>query len=241
MEMILFSLMWVGQSCFVIEADGKAIVMDPVPPKLGYSLPAVEADIVTISHNHFDHTYMEMVKGWPKVLRGLTEDGSDWHTIDYEKDDIRIQAFQTYHDADKGAERGKNAMFLIEINDVRILHTGDLGHMLDDAMIEKIGRVDVLLICVGGFYTIDAKQARSLVEKIGPRVVVPMHYKTDPEGELPIASNDEFLKGWKNVRKLKDRTYPFTQSLSAFPEGETTILVLTPKKAATDTEPVPGK
>jgi L-ascorbate metabolism protein UlaG (beta-lactamase superfamily) len=236
MEEIVFLLMWVGQACFVMQSGETTIVTDPVPARLGYSIAQVDAQIVTMSHNHADHTYLEMVKGEPIVLRGLSEDGKDWIPVDKTEKGVRVKMFPTYHDDTEGAKRGKNNLTLFEIRGLRILHTGDLGHMLDDKTIEAIGRVDILLICVGGYYTIDADQARALIEKIKPRVAVPMHYKTDPKSELPISSNAEFLKGWKNVKTIDEKKMSFTASLAGYPEGETTILVLPPHPAADDKE-----
>jgi L-ascorbate metabolism protein UlaG (beta-lactamase superfamily) len=224
-EIILF-ITWIGQACFVLQAGDTTILMDPVPPKMGFASGPVEADVVTVSHEHFDHNCVEMAKGKPVVLRGLDEQKKTWNTIDFKNGDVKITAFPSYHDAQQGAQRGRNAMFLIETKGLRILHTGDLGHALSEETVKKIGRVDVLLICVGGYYTIDAREAKTVIAQLKPRAVVPMHYKTQPTSDLPIADAEPFLKGWKRVRRLDEARFGFTADLKGFPEGETTVLVL---------------
>jgi L-ascorbate metabolism protein UlaG (beta-lactamase superfamily) len=170
---------------------------------MGYFAGPFEADVVTVSHEHFDHNALTIVAGKPQVLRGLTEDGKDWRPVQFENKDVKITSIPVYHDDAQGAKRGKNAMFLFETEHLRILHTGDLGHTLTTETLAQVGRVDVLLICVGGFYTLDAAGARTVIGQIKPRVVVPMHYKTDPKSDLPITSEADFLKGWKHVQRLE--------------------------------------
>jgi len=146
--------------------------MDPYDEtKMGMKLPQQEADIVTISHEHDDHNARLVATGTPLILDIPGE---------YEKNGIRISGFETYHDKQQGAQRGKNTMFKVEMDELAILHCGDLGHTLSSELIEEIDGVDILLIPVGGFYTIDASEARQMVEKLEPSLVIPMHYK-DPQ------------------------------------------------------------
>ncbi|HUT26056.1 MAG TPA: MBL fold metallo-hydrolase [Sumerlaeia bacterium] len=230
-EIILF-ITWIGQACFALQAGDTTILMDPVPPKMGFASGPVEADVVTVSHEHFDHNCVEMAKGKPVVLRGLDEQKKTWNAIDFKNDDVKITAFPSYHDGQQGAQRGRNAMFLIETKGLRLLHTGDLGHILPEETVKGIGRVDVLLICVGGHYTIDAKEAKTVIAQLKPRVVVPMHYKTKPTSDLPIADAEPFLKGWKRVRRPDQERFGFARDLKSFPEGEPTILVLPLRKGS---------
>ncbi len=224
-------LAWIGQACFTLQVGDTRILLDPVPAKMGYFAGPFEADVVTVSHEHFDHNALTIVAGKPQVLRGLTADGKEWNPVKFENKDVKITSIPVYHDDVQGAKRGKNAMFLIETNDLRILHTGDLGHTLSAETIQQVGKVDVLLICVGGFYTLDSRGARTVIEQVKPRLVVPMHYKTDPKSELPIATDVDFLAGWKHIRRADANEFALPTDLSEFPKDEPTILVLSPKKS----------
>lgn len=162
--------------------------MDPFDgTKMGKKFPKVEADIITISHDHSDHNARNVVEGNPLVIEIPGE---------YEKFDIRISGFETYHDKQQGAERGKNTMYKVEMDDISILHCGDLGHTLSSEMIEEINGADIVLIPVGGFYTIDADEARQVVEKLEPSIIIPMHYKVadmNPEIMDKLAPVEDFL------------------------------------------------
>jgi L-ascorbate metabolism protein UlaG (beta-lactamase superfamily) len=160
---------WLGYSCFRLKGKNTTVVTDPYPPDLGYSLGKPAADIVTVSHNHPDHSYTQGVTGNPRVI---TRPG------EYEIGGVLIIGVSTFHDAENGAARGKNTAFAIEVDDINIIHLGDLGHTLTAGQIEELGSVDVLLIPVGGKTTITASQASSLVRSIDPKIVIPMHYKT---------------------------------------------------------------
>jgi len=173
-------LKYLGHSAFTIKTKDARLLMDPYDASIGMKLPKVEADIVTISHHHSDHDSIDAVSGDPLVV--------DWPG-EYEKSGIRIIGVSTYHDAEKGAKRGENTVFVVEADGVRIAHLGDLGHTLTDAKIDEIGDVDVLLVPVGGHYTINAKQAVEVARKVGARIVIPMHFNrpelnTETFGEL---------------------------------------------------------
>ena len=164
---------WYGQACFKI-GNSSVMVTDPhngetvglKPP------PAGVADLVTISHGHHDHASgKELVSREGSVI--IEEPGS------YAEKGINLTGIDSYHDKDKGEKRGENVIFVFEVDGVRICHLGDLGHLLDESHIEKIGPVDVLLIPVGGNYTIDGKEAVETIERLNPQVVVPMHYKVE--------------------------------------------------------------
>lgn len=162
---------YLGHASFSIKSKLGSVVTDPYDPKtLGIKYPTSEADIVTVSHQHGDHNYLAGVTGSPLIVDMPGE---------YEKNGIRVYGYESYHDANHGADRGKNTLFKIVAEDISVLHCGDLGHILTDEDLEEIDIVDVLLIPVGGFYTINAEEAAKVVAKIEPSIVIPMHYKTD--------------------------------------------------------------
>ena len=218
-------LTWLGQACFVLQSGDTTVLLDPIPLTMGYSPKPVAAGVVTVSHEHSDHNNIGLATGSPTVLRGLAQEGGGWNTIDYSNQDVTISAFPSYHDSENGARRGKNALFLVETQGLRILHTGDLGHTLPQDTVDRIGRVDVLLICVGGFYTIDAAGAKAVIAQLDPRVVVPMHYTTD-RTNLPISGVDPFLTGWEDVRRPQEGGLALKADLADFPPGKTAVVVL---------------
>jgi len=175
---------WLGYSCFRLKGKQNTVITDPVSPDFGYSLGKVTADIVTISHEHPGHSYIQGIGGEPKVLTGPGE---------YEINGVLTLGLQTFHDGERGAQRGKNTIFVFEIDDLVICHLGDLGHTLDAEQIEKIDSADVLLVPVGGVSTIDAIQAAEIVRRVEPKIVIPMHYKTLVL-KRDLAPVDRFLK-----------------------------------------------
>lgn len=175
---------WLGYSCFRLKGKQTTIVTDPFPPDLGYSLGKLTADIVTVSHQHPGHCYIQGVGGEPKVLTGPGE---------YEINGIITLGLQTYHDTEQGNQRGKNVIFVFEIDDVVVCHLGDLGHALTTEQIAKIDSADVLLVPVGGVSTIDATHAAEIVRRLEPKIVIPMHYKTLVL-KRELAPVDRFLK-----------------------------------------------
>ncbi|MFC2052040.1 MBL fold metallo-hydrolase [Chloroflexota bacterium] len=183
---------WLGHSCFRIKGNRATIITDPYSPDLGYSLGKPTARIVTVSHQHPGHSYIEGVDGDPKLVRGPGE---------YEISDVLIIGTATFHDEEKGGKMGKNTVYLIEIDDISVCHLGDLGHVLTPAQVEEIDNVDVLLLPVGGVSTIDAPMAAEVVRQLEPKAVIPMHYKTEAlKRELePV---DSFLKemGGKEIQ-----------------------------------------
>ncbi|MGB4966444.1 MAG: MBL fold metallo-hydrolase [Microgenomates group bacterium] len=162
---------YLGHASFSIKSKLGSVVLDPFDSKaVGLKFPTQEADVVTVSHEHDDHNYLSGVTGSPLIVNIPGE---------YEKNGIRIYGYESYHDANKGADRGKNTLFKIVAEDISVLHCGDLGHMLTEEALEEIDMVDVLMIPVGGFYTISADEAAKIISKIEPSIVIPMHYKTD--------------------------------------------------------------
>jgi L-ascorbate metabolism protein UlaG (beta-lactamase superfamily) len=188
-------LRWHGQSFFDLEtSQGTRIAFDPHAIE-AYGRISVRADLVLISHNHNDHTQVEVIEGRDKkVITGLKGSGKkiEWNRVDEQFRDAHIRTVGVYHDNAQGMERGRNTVFIVEMDGLRFVHLGDLGHLLTDAQIKEIGPVDVLMIPVGGVYTINGSEAKQVVEQLKPRqYVIPMHYGTkDYDDVLPV---DEFL------------------------------------------------
>lgn len=194
-------LTYYGHASFLLESGGTAILIDPFNEKCGYPFPKVAPAAVAVSHEHFDHNYVEMAGGSPKVIRGLRDGGKDWADVAERVGPIALSAVKTYHDGTQGSERGRNTIFIFGAEEVRLVHAGDLGHTLSQDQVAAVGRADVLLIPVGGYYTIGPKEADVVIGQLRPRVVVPMHYKTDVNKDWPIGLVDEFLRGKERVRR----------------------------------------
>jgi L-ascorbate metabolism protein UlaG (beta-lactamase superfamily) len=175
---------WLGHSCFRIRGGQSTVITDPYPPSLGYSLGKPTAHIVTVSHQHPGHSYVRGIDGEPKLI---TRPG------EYEVSGVLIIGIATYHDEEEGTKRGRNILYLVEVDEVSICHLGDLGHVLTTEQVEKLDNVDVLLLPVGGISTIDAPVAAKVVRQLEPKVVIPMHYKT-PALNRELEPVERFLK-----------------------------------------------
>ncbi len=193
---------WLGHASFMITAEtGAKIITDPyvTTETLNYGEIKESADIVTVSHEHTDHSNVSGVQGSPKVVRETAK-----------VKEIEFRSIPTYHDDSEGSQRGKNTIFCFTVDGVRICHLGDLGHSLSDKQTAELGSVDILLIPVGGLYTIDAKVASQLYDRLKPKMIIPMHFKND-KCAFPIASVDEFLKGKEGVSRLDASEIGFKQ------------------------------
>ncbi len=167
---------WFGQSCFSLTAEnGTKIVMDPYHNMLGYKLPEIDALIVTISHNHGDHNNVRAVKGDFVLIK---EPGV------FSQAGIGIKGVQTFHDNVSGTIRGKNIVYNFKIDGLNVCHCGDLGHLLSLEQINEIGKVDILLLSIGGRAVLDASGATEVMKQLSPSVVIPMHYRTKALGIL---------------------------------------------------------
>jgi L-ascorbate metabolism protein UlaG (beta-lactamase superfamily) len=209
---------WLGHSCFLITSRGGVrIVTDPyaVGEGINYSPIKETADVVVVSHDHDDHSNVSAVKGTPEVVKG-----SGTKTVK----GIQFRGIATYHDASQGKQRGPNTIFCFTVDDIKLCHLGDLGHVLSPGQVNEIGAVDILFIPVGGFYTIDASVASQVCDKLEPKVAIPMHFKT-PKCAYPIAGVEDFLKGKKNVRKGGDSEAEFERERLP---AATEILLLQP-------------
>lgn len=186
-------LTWLGHSCFRIRGRDATVITDPCPKDTGYAMGKQIANIVTLSHDHPDHSNLAAVNGTPRVIAGPGE---------YEVGGVLISGVRTYHDAENGAKLGKNTAYLMEVDGVRICHLGDIGHVPTQDQIEELSGADILLIPVGGHTTIDAVAAAKTVSLLEPRVVVPMHYATPALKERALDGIERFLKelGLKDVQ-----------------------------------------
>lgn len=183
---------WLGHASFLITSDkGTRIITDPYKTGGGINYGEIKesADIVTISHEHGDHNNAGAVSGQPKVFKGGTP---------VEIKGVKLTGVSTYHDENKGKDRGSNTIVCMEMDSLRLCHLGDLGHQLSPQEIAQIGKVDVLLIPVGGFFTINAIVATEVSTKLRPKVIIPMHFKNDRCG-YPIVGVEEFIKNKENV------------------------------------------
>jgi L-ascorbate metabolism protein UlaG (beta-lactamase superfamily) len=180
----MLQVRWHGHSCFEITNDIK-IVTDPHDGRsIGIPTPHIAGDIILVSHDHYDHNSVKTVE----------KENSKIITDERKRNisDVQIKGITSFHDGNQGEKRGKNIIFKFSLDDITFCHLGDLGHILDDESTEKIGDVDILFIPVGGNFTIDADQAWNVVEKIKPKIVVPMHYKIGGLS-IPIDGVEGFL------------------------------------------------
>jgi L-ascorbate metabolism protein UlaG (beta-lactamase superfamily) len=209
---------WLGHACFLITSRDKLrVITDPyaVGGGINYSPIKEVADIVTVSHGHDDHSNVSAVKGKPETINSggiKTAKG------------IQFRGVATHHDEVQGGKRGSNTIFCFTIDDIKFCHLGDLGHVLNPEQVIEIGAVDILFVPVGGYFTIDAAVATQVCDQLGPKVIIPMHFKT-PKCSYPIADVEDFLKGKKNVRRIDNSEVDFeVENLPATTE----ILILRP-------------
>lgn len=222
-------LTYYGHSMFTIETPGGVTILIDPNDGIGYRAPSGGIDLVTVSHEHFDHNKTEMAPD-ARVLRGL--EGDDWVDIDETIGDVRVRTVGTYHDDEEGADRGKNATFVFEIDDLSIVHAGDLGHAgVSFADVPDLGasfRPDVLILPVGGHFTISPQEAEQVIAELRPTITIPMHYRTDflmdfPDGD-ELATVDDFTSGKVDVQR--PRASSITLEEGDVPPG---ILVLEPQ------------
>jgi L-ascorbate metabolism protein UlaG (beta-lactamase superfamily) len=194
---------WLGHACFLITSKGgMRIITDPYTVGEGINYSPIEeaADIVVVSHEHGDHNNVGTVRGKPEVVKGSGTKTAKG---------IGFKGVATYHDTSQGKQRGLNTVFCFNLDDIKLCHLGDLGHLLSPGLVSEIGAVDILFIPVGGFYTIDAVDASQVCDQLNPKLIFPMHFKT-PKCDYPIAGVDNFLKGKKNIRNVDSSEAEFT-------------------------------
>ena len=196
-----------GHASFGIKtSEGMKIVTDPYDPEVGYTFPNnISTQILTVSHDHFDHNYLAALQGYKQLIFATT--GS------FEYGDIKIEGIPSWHDTTQGSERGPNTIYTYKINNIKVCHLGDLGHQLSKELIKSIGKVDVLMIPVGGCFTINSDEAVKVINSINPKVVIPMHYLTDASRATfdgYLAPLDDFTskiqqEGWE-IENINDLT-----------------------------------
>jgi L-ascorbate metabolism protein UlaG (beta-lactamase superfamily) len=222
------TLTWFGQSTFVLKTStGLNALLDPASSSTGYNIPAqLGIDLVTVSHEHSDHNAISLAAGSPIVLHGLA--GNDWAKIDQTVKGVRVRTVGVYHDDTSGSQRGKNAIFVFDVDGLRLAHLGDLGHALSPEQIQDVGPVDVILIPVGGYYTVDGKVAAEVVNQLNPKIVIPMHYKTadlSPSLAGVLAPVDDFVTAIGNTATVSDAGQTVTLEGSKFPAGRTIMVM----------------
>jgi L-ascorbate metabolism protein UlaG (beta-lactamase superfamily) len=197
-------IQWIGHACFLITTvAGAHILIDPVNPKVGYPVTAhsVQADLIFVTHNHFDHNWLDLAVNQSNVVKPMEHPGYEDGYFDYqpgaEKHRINFRSIFSYHDNNEGKDRGNNTIYVIDVDGLRICHMGDLGqNELTKKQLELIGKVDVLMIPVGGFYTIDSKTAAHIANELHAKWVFPMHYSNDflePDLKAKLAPVSHFL------------------------------------------------
>jgi L-ascorbate metabolism protein UlaG (beta-lactamase superfamily) len=197
---------WLGHAAFLITSDeGTKIITDPYQSgQFGLDYGKIEdaADIVVVSHEHADHNYVQGVPGSPQVVKG---DGK------HQVKGIEFKGIASYHDDSEGSQRGPNNIFCFTVNGVKLCHLGDLGHELSDQQKAEIGEVDVLMLPMAGTFTIDAATANRVVDRLKPRVVIPMHFQTKKCPSFPVTDVEPFLAGKKNVKRMDTTEVEFKQ------------------------------
>ncbi len=207
---------YLGHSCFKLtESTGTSIVCDPYSEEVGFHMPAISADAVTVSHGHYDHNAIEKVGGNPKIIDKES-------SIDLSG--VEINSVKSFHDGNRGKKRGENIIFKFRMDGIDVCHLGDLGEDCSSDLIETVLPVNVLLIPVGGNYTLDAEMAKEYVDRIMPDIVIPMHYRTK-DCKLDIDKVDEFLNLFDGecIEETEGNSVELSRSDLG---GETKIIVL---------------
>ncbi|HET7686404.1 MAG TPA: MBL fold metallo-hydrolase [Candidatus Limnocylindria bacterium] len=160
---------WYGRACFRLKGREATVITDPCPPSTGFVAGKHDVQLLTLSHAHADHTYTR------SITAGLTLTRPG----EYETANVLVNGVRTFHDGERGAERGENIVFSIEIDGVHVAHLGDLGHLLTEEQLSELGPVDVLLVPAGGVFTLPPAEAAEVVSQVSPKIVVPMHFQVD--------------------------------------------------------------
>ena len=205
-------IVWLGHACFRLKSKDAVVITDPYDKSLGLGNPGQKADIVTVSHQHPHHAALDAVKGDPTVIAGPGE---------YETRGVFVTGIWSFADDKKGAERGRNTIFLFHLDDLVVCHLGSLGHTLSSQQLESIGDVHVLLVPVGGNTTLTASKASEVISQVEPKIVIPMHYSTGRE-TLELDGLDKFTK----EMGLKDVVAQDKFNMKAVDLGETTQVVV---------------
>ena len=207
---------WLGHSCFRLRSRESFVVTDPCDKSTGYTIGRPTASVVTVSHDHPGHNNIAAVAGSPRVIQGPGE---------FEISGVLITGIRTYHDDEQGERLGKNVAYVLELDEVRVCHLGDLGHVPTAEQVEELSGVDVLLTPVGGGSTISASAAAETVSLLAPKLVIPMHYQTPASKKKDLESLDRFLKEMGATNALEERQPKLTVTKSTLPQ-ETKVQIL---------------
>ncbi|PIR98881.1 MBL fold metallo-hydrolase [Candidatus Collierbacteria bacterium CG10_big_fil_rev_8_21_14_0_10_44_9] len=209
---------YLGHSCFKMKTKSGVVVTDPYDKYIGFPMPSVSADIVTVSHlAHRDHAAVELVSGNSKRDKPfvISQPG------EYEVEGVSVFGYPSFHDAVEGKDRGINTVYVIQAEDMRILHLGDLGHALTEKMVGELENIDVVMIPVGGVYTIGTKEAVEIIAKLEPYYVLPMHYRTEKYDQKVFGELDGVEKfiaayehGSRSVKSLSLSKLSFSEDLT---------------------------
>ena len=206
---------WYGQSCFKIQSGETVLAVDPFDKSIGLTPPRFRADILAVTHDHYDHNNKESINGEPFLICGPGE---------YEIKGLEILGVESFHDDSEGAKRGKNTIYKIEMDEIRICHLGDLGQeKLTDKQLQTLGEIDILMVPVGGKYTIGAAESIAVINQIEPRIVIPMHYKI-PGLKIDVAGLSEFLKEFGSKETKPEEK--LTLKKKDLPQEEETKLIV---------------
>ena len=211
-------IIYLGHSSFRLSNKNLSILTDPFDPEMvGLKFPKIQADYVTISHEHADHNNADLVEGAKRVFRGPGE---------YEVEGISFSGIQTFHDSNKGVDRGKNTVFAIDFDGIRIAHLGDLGHKLTESQINALGDVDILMIPVGGYFTFELPEAVETTRAIEPKIVIPMHYQV-PQMNTKLSEHIKPPDAFIAELGLKvEKMNKLTVKQGSFPIDEQAIVLL---------------
>lgn len=206
---------WIGHACFKLQGKDISIVTDPFGDEVGFPMPKVSCNILTISHSHFDHNN-----------RGAITADIIFDTAgEFEFKGVRVKGLRTFHDEEQGAKRGGNLVFLFVIDGLKLLHCGDLGHMPDSDLLNSLGDIDILFIPAGGNFTLPVPLAVELVHRLEPKIVIPMHFKV-PGLKIDIAPADDFVRRLGAVQKGVNT---LTVNKNNLPEEGTEVYLLRPQ------------
>ena len=212
---------WYGQACFRLilktkNGDKITIITDPFSKEIGLTPPRGSADIVTVSHDHYDHNNVKVISGDPFLIEGPGE---------YDVKGVLIKGVYSFHDNSQGEERGINTIYVIEGEEMKICYLGDLGQReLSSSQLDKIGDIDILMIPVGGIYTINGSEAVQIINQIEPKIVIPMHYKI-PKLKIKLNNIDKFLE---EIGAKKETMEEFSVQKKDLPEEEMKVIVMKP-------------
>ena len=207
------NISWFGHSCFRIESKEGSILIDPFSKDIGLKPPKIKDNIVLVSHHHYDHDNVEDASPQTMIIDGPGE---------YEKQGILVRGIQSFHDKSGGKERGLNTIYVIKAEDMAICHMGDFGQdKFEEHQLEEIGDVDILMIPVGGKYTIDYKEAVNVISQIEPKIVIPMHYKVK-DLNIDLEGPEKFLK---EIGLIPEKTDKLKISRKTLPVEETKLIL----------------